>query len=538
MPRKNIGLSAFFVTQYLNPDYWADKSPMLQAALDAADGDFLAKYIVNRLQAAGWVVEAAYAIIHDKDSREVWSESQCRKVIELKPAHLHCAVKFDKNYNAGATIDAIAKAIGVEPQYVEKPKSGKYSWDNICAYLIHAKDVEKYQYPPEEVHTVCGLPYSELYEERKVTWQRGRAQKGLDAAKRDAPWLEAEVLCGHITRAQVLLTDDLYQIYARNKRRIDDAFDTYGQRKIYKAIEALARGDFKTRVYYITGESGQGKTQLAKKIIAEIVKMAKEKGEDWSVCCSASSNPVDDYRGEEILFMDDVRGNSMRADDWLKLLDPYNASPSSARYHNRTVPARVVVITSILSPGAFFYYARSGASGCGESEATDQFLRRLEACIKVYTCTTDSGEGSQHKKCILTYRPVHTKEAIYPIEGNENELSACRMVPDRYMSYAEGFKEGISPDVIVAKAVACEVTGVESPKSLPGIERDFRYATAKIKNGFYGKEVVVQGMNPEPRFITEDEAKNKNYDAGSFNDDLKELAWNDKNLASYEEPNV
>ena len=71
----------------------------------------------------------------------------------------------------------------------------------------------------------------------------------------------------------------------------------------------------------------------------------------------------------------------MSASDWLKLLDPYNITPSSARYSNKTVAARVIVITSEKDPIEFFYYTRTG--GGDRSEALDQFIRRIQALVQV-----------------------------------------------------------------------------------------------------------------------------------------------------------
>lgn len=73
----------------------------------------------------------------------------------------------------------------------------------------------------------------------------------------------------------------------------------------------------------------------------------------------------------------------MRADDWLKLLDPYNVSPSSARYRNKNVVARAIIITATIHPVEFFYYANEFRRGVGAEEAIDQFLRRLTALVEV-----------------------------------------------------------------------------------------------------------------------------------------------------------
>ena len=145
----------------------------------------------------------------------------------------------------------------------------------------------------------------------------------------------------------------------------------------------LQSGMYKLTVIFIKGKSGQGKTTLAKDIIDESIKAARVRlDEDWAVYNGATANVLDDYNGEEIIFLDDLRGNSMTASDWLRLLDPYNASPASARYRNKPVVAsRVVVMTSTQDPYTYFYYTKNRGD---VSEALDQFIRRVSACVKVY----------------------------------------------------------------------------------------------------------------------------------------------------------
>ena len=83
-----------------------------------------------------------------------------------------------------------------------------------------------------------------------------------------------------------------------------------------------------------------------------------------------------------MLLLDDLRASAMDANDWLLLLDPYNASPAKARYKNKgEVAPRLIVITATIEPVEFFYYARQKGN---VDEALDQFIRRLAAVVKVY----------------------------------------------------------------------------------------------------------------------------------------------------------
>lgn len=396
--KRESQLGTFFLTQQIEPEYWKwenlgkandenvtnkmrqylkDKNYKafvwyLSCLLDktqSPDGDFM----------GDWEIEEMHYIIHDKDVRKVWDEGSMQMVLEVKAPHIHIAVKFKKGKNKGATLSQIARLTGVAPEYIEPPKSGRYSWDNYRAYLIHAKDQDKFQYSYEEVVTMVGKDYASIYHECIDQWKRAAVKKQNTQAKKDVDWLEHQILTGQVVRSQIFLTDEYYQIYSQEKRRIDDAFDTYGQRKMYRAIQALENGEFKTKVVYVTGKPGVGKTRY----VNDLIKRLREENPDWGVCKTASSNPVDDYNGEEILFMDDVRGNTMRATDWLKLLDPWNISPSSARYRNKIVSARIIFITATMTPWEFFYYSKGVGSGTAQEEAVDQFLRRLHAIVKV-----------------------------------------------------------------------------------------------------------------------------------------------------------
>ena len=133
---------------------------------------------------------------------------------------------------------------------------------------------------------------------------------------------------------------------------------------------------------FVHGDAGIGKTRFATDFITEAISAANAHGERWQVYRAATGNPLDDWRGEEVLLLDDLRASAMDANDWLLLLDPYNASPAKARYKNKgEVAPRIIVITATIEPVEFFYYARQKGN---VDEALDQFIRRLASVVKVY----------------------------------------------------------------------------------------------------------------------------------------------------------
>ncbi len=46
--------------------------------------------------------------------------------------------------------------------------------------------------------------------------------------------LEALILDGSVKKKQVILSDNYYQVYARESVRMDKAFNVYAERKVYK----------------------------------------------------------------------------------------------------------------------------------------------------------------------------------------------------------------------------------------------------------------------------------------------------------------
>lgn len=159
---------------------------------------------------------------------------------------------------------------------------------------------------------------------------------------------------------------------------------TLGEVKATRTKKALENGEFKKSIFFITGKSGLGKSNLAKELVRNLTKLAENNEQAWSSVVTAGTNIFDEVNGEEILLLDDVRGDSLTASDWLKLLDPYNISPISARYHNKIGAARVIVITSTKHPLEFFFKTKGN-----EIEDLSQFIRRFDFLMTL----TNDGEN-------------------------------------------------------------------------------------------------------------------------------------------------
>ena len=134
--------------------------------------------------------------------------------------HYHLLVRFEPSH--GATLKELAEYIGISPEIIEKPKPGRYSYDNMLSYLTHIKYVDKIQYAPEDVVTLAGSDYMDYYNERKKRWIKAReivAKKGGKTRDRLFRETMEKLDRGELTYNEIaltkggcaLLTDSKYQ---------------------------------------------------------------------------------------------------------------------------------------------------------------------------------------------------------------------------------------------------------------------------------------------------------------------------------------
>jgi len=373
--------TAIGITQQLAPEYWTWAAKDAQAAAILTQGaDAILAHLVRELEKSGCTVVEAYAINHDKDQHEVWSEVAKELVTETKPLHIHAVIKF-KDRPSSAPLAALAATLGLAPQYVEKPGRGGHAFDNMLSYLTHAKYIDKFQYDPSEVATVRGRSYLGIDAERRTAWIKGRAHVVTKRAAENFEELRARVLAGEVSKEEVMFSDDLYDVFARHMREIQDAFFVYGMRRAMRAAADLKAGVFTTQILFYTGPNGSGKSRAASEDADAFVARAAAFGYRWEVYEAASRNSMDDYAGEEILMLDEARANAMGAADWLLLMNPEKASPASARYKNKgKVAPRLICITNTTHPLEYFYYVREKGD---IDEAMGQFIRRLSLLVTV-----------------------------------------------------------------------------------------------------------------------------------------------------------
>ena len=283
--------------------------------------------------------------------------------------HVHLYGKYtDKR-----TLARIAKVLGIKEQYIEIPKNGnKYFEENQLAYLTHAQQPDKYQYPTHEVETFGTFDYSNFilsnakkFEKQSATIKRKKTDESLDL-------INQQILKGELFLEDILADDDLFLLYSNHKLQFKQAFDSYAERLAFKNLKDLTTGKYKLTVMYFQGKSSLGKSYLARTIAQKVREYAEENKFKSRIYSASSSNPFDDYYGEDIILLDDIRPDSLRKADWLKLLDPINTSRMSARFTNKQVVPRLILITNTQLPEQFFNIFKD--------EALDQYIRRINFC--------------------------------------------------------------------------------------------------------------------------------------------------------------
>lgn len=299
-------------------------------------------------------------IIHDKDKNDLK---------EIIFPHVHVYAKFSEK----RTLSRVARDLGIGEQYIEFPKNGnKYFEENQLAYLTHAQQPDKYQYEATEVETFNTVDYpafikanAKKFEKQSAIVKRKNTDESLDL-------INQQILRGELFLDDILSDDDLFLLYSNHKLQFKQAFDSYAERLAFKNLKDLREGNYQLTVIFFQGKSSLGKSYLAREIATQVRDYAQDNGFTSRIYSAASSNPFDDYYGEDILLLDDIRPDSLRKADWLKLLDPINTSRMSARFTNKQVVPRLILVTNTELPEQFFHVFKD--------EALDQYVRRINFC--------------------------------------------------------------------------------------------------------------------------------------------------------------
>lgn len=331
-----------------------------------------------------------YGIVHDQDTQydehgdPVYKEG--KKVLALTPKHFHLLIRFDK----AVLISTVSQRTGIIQSELEKGKTrGRYAFSSAMAYLVHALDPKKHQYKPEDVingdfnHEIAnenGL-YSDFYIAHRDEWSNRQATVEKQRRQVDYDKVYQDTIAGKYSHRDFVHTSpELRLLYGEHKQQLDQARQIYLENRFYDYTDAVDRGDIQIQTLFIFGKSGNGKSALAQAVLDGVKHLSDGK---WDVFHGGSQHTFDDYDGQELISLDDMRVEAMNAGDWLHLLDPHNTGTMAARYHDAQPMPRLLVITTTEPVHQFFAYARGANSGQGYNEPLDQFLRRIQFSANV-----------------------------------------------------------------------------------------------------------------------------------------------------------
>lgn len=125
-------------------------------------------------------------------------------------------------------------------------------------------------------------------------------------------------------------------VYSKYKNQLVNACDHFRQNRQTE----MAAGKAPLTVIFIYGPEGSGKSSFAKHY-------CQKQGKSY--CLSSSSNdPLQDYRSQDVLILDDCRDSVFTYTDLLKLLDHTNRSTTKSRYSNKSFIGDTIIITSYV----------------------------------------------------------------------------------------------------------------------------------------------------------------------------------------------
>ena len=296
-------------------------------------------------------------VLHDKDVNEDGTP--------VEP-HVHIVIELYESRQ----FSTIGGYVGVQAQYVcairQRRKVGKRMMSDIggaLSYLTHRNAPDRYQYEDTDVIANCGYD-----------WQTVRAKSEMSMAECKT---FSRVLDG-IEKGQIrrynLYEKVSMKMYLEHKIEFDRAFE-------FREMKLKSDSNRSIEVVYITGEAGAGKTTVAKQYCEQ---------HGYSYCVSGSTrDPLQDYQGEDALILDDLRPETFSLADLLKLLDLHTASSAGARYHDKWLEVRIIIITTVLPIESFYCLM------VGRDEPFEQLKRRCRTMIHLTRTTMD----------LYTYKP-------------------------------------------------------------------------------------------------------------------------------------
>ncbi len=283
--------------------------------------EFFSEPIGDILRRYRTIKKYAY-ILHDKDP-------------DTAP-HYHIYLNFG---NSGVDSKIVAQWFGLQESQVNKIQ-GRAT--DMLQYLTHSNESQKnkYQYSPSEV--IANFDFEE-----------------------------------EIKRSKILGNFKEYS-YAQQLEYVDSlpvaekvtAFNKLRKLWELRCEVLMLNSERDIEVIFIYGKTGTGKTTNAKEF-------ARSRGMDVYIS-SSSNDPLQDYRGQKCIILDDARDTTFEFEDYLKLTDNNTASSVKSKYYNKVLMCNLIIITSSVPLSYWFKHMMFN-----RSEDLQQFYRRISAYVEI-----------------------------------------------------------------------------------------------------------------------------------------------------------
>lgn len=341
---------------------------------------------------ADWVVVKDYAyILHDSDTKADGTP---------KRPHIHCMVRFNNAVPAVAILARVKAVTGRDDIIKDEHLQKCYRWTSAVAYLTHENRPEKHRYSRDLI--VSNYDFND------------DINAGVAGVK-DIRWQEIAHLIDTEELREYNITDYCTLLeYTKYKKQINSAFEYVYSRKA-KEIDRIMD------VMYISGTAGSGKTTFAKRWC--------EKANMSYVVSSSGNDPMQDYKGQDVLIMDDFRPSDWRMADLLKLLDNHTTSSVKSRYHNKYMCyCKLIIITSVIPLDRV--WANLADKDDALKEPVNQLLRRV----------TMSADVSDERIMLTIGETVMTlANPVQKLDDSEQKRRAIEMAKLAGFTVTDGF---------------------------------------------------------------------------------------------------
>lgn len=330
-------------------------------------------------------------IVHDKDVDEN---------NKLIAPHIHLLMNFINP----RSIKNIAKLLKDKPNQIENmSKYGKNGFNNSLSYLIHKTDDAKNKFQYSIKNVVANFDYAEeikrisnevaIYKSRKISENAVLVQSIFN---------ESGAGLINIDEARQKLLDISGKTLAENSQKLERLYKDLRNIKYKQWLNEKRKNPVPIEVIWVYGDSGTGKTRFAREL-------AKNKGLDFYIS-GATNDPFQGYSGENLVILDELRPNTFKYEDLLRMLDPWSFdSMTSARYKNQHLMADTFVITSPFDP-LYFY----NLLGKDESDSGKQLLRRISLLINMdYNHISPVKINTRNNTAYLEIQSDKSKENSY-----------------------------------------------------------------------------------------------------------------------------